>query len=159
MYERDGWCLLCLSPYYQCFNRGIFSRSKKWGNGIITNLFQNPFKPFNFDVRKSPQPSLGFVQSLEAVVGNTEILVLRERKTKNWKKWHLELSWHNKTSHRVSLGQKSEIMFWWLLRISSSLILSTEPNARGTSVKIGFSPDYLDFENFELFLTAHHSSK
>ena len=70
------------------FNRGIFSRSKKWGNGIITNLFQNPFKAFNFDVRKSPQPSLGFVQSLEAVVGNTEILVLRERKTKNWKKWH-----------------------------------------------------------------------
>ena len=95
----------------------------------------------------------------EAVwVGNTEILVVRERKTKNWKKWYLELLQHNKTSHKVSLGWKSEITFLRLLRSSSSLIPSTEPNARGTSVKIGFSVDYLDFDFDDIFLTAHHCS-
>ena len=92
-------------------NRGIFSRSKKPGKGMITNLFQNMFKPFIFDVRNSPTPYLGFTQPLGAGMGTPNILLLREGKYKTCKKGRLESSYVNITLHKVLLGQKSEITF------------------------------------------------
>ena len=125
---------------------------------MITNLFQNMFKPFNFDVRNCPIPYLGLTQPLGAGIGTPDILLLREGKYKTCKKWRLESSYGNITLHKVLLGQKSEITFWQLFRISWLFILSTEPNVCRISVKIDFSVDCPDFGFFGLFLTGQYLS-
>ena len=69
------------------------------------------FKPFNFDVRNSPTPYLGFTQPLGAGMGTPNILLLREGKYKTCIKGRLESSYVNITLHKVLLGQKNEITF------------------------------------------------
>ena len=78
---------------------------------VVMDMNTNMFKQLYFGPKKGSTPYLGLLQLQRPLLSASQILLVWEAKTSNGIKVHLERSEMHETSHKVSSGQKSEIMF------------------------------------------------
>ena len=140
------------------FNRGFGWKSKNPSKMVVMDMNTNMFKQLYFGPKKGSTPYLGLLQLQRLLLSASQILLVWEAKTSNGIKVHLEQSEMHETSHKVSSGQKSEIMFWRHFWVSCLLIVSSEPNVFSLSVKIRVTKRNSDFNKIGAILTAQHFS-